>query len=235
MALFALIAILPVIAAACGGDDDKGTTPAATSAAGSPAAGSPTAGGTADLQAKLNSMKGDSTGVTDKEVKIGSYYAKTGPAAIYDSIEKAWNIYFDEVNKNGGIAGRQIKFVVDDDGYNPSNTVNVTKKLIEQDQVFMIFNGLGTATGTAVLDYVKAAGAPSLFIASGASKWATNGPLIMGFQPDYVTEGTVLGKQMVIENKGKKYGILLQNDDFGKDGRDGIKKGVGDAMTLVGE
>lgn len=87
----------------------------------------------------------------------------------------------------------------------------------------------------AVLEYVKAQGVPSLFIASGASKWANSGPTIIGIQPDYVTEGTVLGKEMAEKQKGKKYGILYQNDDFGKDGREGLKKGVGTALTLVGE
>ncbi|KAA0236924.1 hypothetical protein EDM76_07370, partial [bacterium] len=143
--------------------------------------------------------------------------------------------YFDDVNKKGGIAGRQIKIIVEDDGYNPSNTVSVVKKLVEQDQVFILFNGLGTPTSSAVLDYVKAQGVPSLFISSGASKWAKSGPTIIGLTPDYVTEGATLGKYMADNNKGKKYGILYQNDDFGKDGRDGLKASVGTALTLVGE
>jgi branched-chain amino acid transport system substrate-binding protein len=231
-AIFAIVAALSVLAVACGGDDDttKATATTAGGATTAPATTAPT-----DKAAELAKIKGDTTGVTDKEVKIGSYYAKTGPASIYNDIELAWNMYFDEVNKKGGIAGRQIKFIVDDDGYNPSNTVNVTKKLVEQDQVFMIYNGLGTAPGMAVLKYLQDAGVPSLFIASGASQWARSGPTIMGLQPDYVTEGTVLGKEMADKQKGKKYGILYQNDDFGKDGRDGIKKGVADALQLVGE
>ncbi len=238
LALFAIIAILPVLAIACGDDDDDdddddGGTPAATATTASGA--SPTGAATKSAADEIANIKGDTTGVADKEVKIGSYYAKTGPAAVYDDIEKSWNMYFDEVNKKGGIAGRQLKFIVDDDGYNPSNTVNVVKKLVEQDQVFMLFNGLGTPGGMAVLEYVKAQGIPSLFIASGASKWANSGPTIIGMQPDYVTEGTVLGKAMAEQQKGKKYGILYQNDDFGKDGRDGLKKGVGTALTLVGE
>ncbi|MBE7518260.1 MAG: ABC transporter substrate-binding protein [Thermoflexaceae bacterium] len=239
LALFAIITILPVLAIACGDDDDDddgGETPATTATtAATSAGGSPTKAATKSPADELANIKGDTTGVTDKEVKIGSYYAKTGPAAVYNDIQLAWNMYFDEVNKKGGIAGRQIKFIVEDDGYNPSNTVNVVKKLVEQDQVFMLFNGLGTPTGSAVLEYVKAQGVPSLFIASGASKWATSGPTIIGIQPDYVTEGTVLGKEMAAKQKGKKYGILYQNDDFGKDGREGLKKGVGTALTLVGE
>ncbi|MCL4230744.1 MAG: ABC transporter substrate-binding protein [Dehalococcoidia bacterium] len=239
LALLAIIAVLPVLGIACGDDDDEGDeggTPATTATtAATTAGGSPTKAATKSPADEIANIKGDTTGVTDKEVKIGSYYAKTGPAAVYNDIQLGWNMYFDEVNKKGGIAGRQIKFIVDDDGYNPSNTVNVVKKLVEQDQVFMIFNGLGTPTGSAVLEYVKAQSIPSLFIASGASKWATSGPSIIGLQPDYVTEGTVLGKEMADKQKGKKYGILYQNDDFGKDGRDGLKKGAGTALTLVGE
>ncbi len=233
MALVAMVAVIPMLAVACGDDDDDQKGDGAESP--TSAAASPTAGGAAGLQAELDKIKGDTTGVTDKEVKIGSYYAKTGPAAIYNDIQLAWNMYFDDVNKRGGIAGRQVKFIVDDDGYNPSNTVNVVKKLVEQDQVFMIFNGLGTPGGSAVLDYVQKQAIPSLFIASGASKWATSGPTIIGLQPDYVTEGTVLGKERAEKQKGKKYGILYQNDDFGKDGRDGLKKGIGTVLTLVGE
>lgn len=235
LALFAIIAILPVLAIACGDDDDDddGGEPAATATTAT--GGSPTAAATKSAADQLATIKGDTTGVTDKEIKIGSYYAKTGPAAVYNDIQLAWNMYFDEVNKKGGIAGRQIKFIVDDDGYNPSNTVNVVKKLVEQDQVLMLFNGLGTPGGSAVLEYVKSQGIPSLFIASGASKWANSGPTIIGLQPDYVTEGTVLGKEMADKHKGKKYGILYQNDDFGKDGREGLKKGAGTALTLVGE
>ncbi len=240
--VLALVSFVALFAAACGGDDDNTTPTKASTSAASPAASasssaaaSATSGGASDKQKTLDAMKGDTTGVTDTEVKIGSYYAKTGPASVYNDIELGWNMYFDEVNKNGGIAGRKIKFIVDDDGYNPSNTVNVTKKLVEQDQVFMLFNALGTPTGMSVLDYLLQSKVPSLFIASGASKWANSGPTIIGLQPDYVTEGSVLGKQMAADAKGKKYGILYQNDDFGKDGRDGLKKGVGDALQLVGE
>ncbi|MCC6382952.1 MAG: ABC transporter substrate-binding protein [Dehalococcoidia bacterium] len=242
-ALFLAAFALPVLAVACGDDDDNTTTPtkAATTSAATTATGSATgsasasASATTDAKAQIDTIKGDTTGVTDKEVKIGSYVAKTGPASIYDDIEKGWNIYFDEVNKKGGIAGRQIKFIVDDDGYNPVNTVNVVKKLVEQDQVFTLFNGLGTPGGNAVLPYLKDAKVPSLFIASGDAKWGDQGSTIIGLQPDYVTEGTTLGKYMAQNYKGKKYGILFQNDDFGKEGRDGLKKGVGGALTLVDE
>ncbi|MGI8927442.1 MAG: ABC transporter substrate-binding protein [Tepidiformaceae bacterium] len=234
MLAFALFAAVALFAVACGGDDDDdddggGTTPQATA---TKAAG---AGGASALQAQLDKIKGDTTGVTDKEVVFGANAPKTGTLAVYNDINVGWQAYFADVNKKGGIAGRQIKFVIEDDGYNPSNTVNVMKKLVEQDQVFAMFNPLGTPTVSAVIDYLKAQGVPALFIASGASKWAKLGPNVIGLQPDYINEGDVLGKYMAANYKGKKYGILLQNDDFGKDGRDGIKKGVGSDLTLVGE
>lgn len=183
----------------------------------------------------LNAMKGDSTGVSDTEILIGSYYPKTGPAAVRDDIEKAWTLYFDEVNRKGGIAGRKVRFIVEDDGYNPSLTVTAVKKLVEQDQVFMLFNGLGTPTGLAVLDYLNDENVPSLFIASGASRWAEAGAGFIGMQPSYITEGQVLGRHMAANFPGRRYGILYQNDDLGKDGRAGIKAGVGGTLSLAGE
>ncbi|MGE5595084.1 MAG: ABC transporter substrate-binding protein [Hyphomicrobiales bacterium] len=238
MALLAVIAIFSLLAVACSGDDDDddddgGTGTTATTSSGGSTATATTGGG--DAQSKLESIKGDDTGVTDTEVKIGTYFAKTGPAAVYYPIVEAWTAYFDDVNKNGGIAGRKIVFDVQDDGYNPTNTKNVVKKLIEQDGVFMLFNGLGTPPGNAVLEDVKSAGVPSYFLATGDAKWADQGDGIIGLQPDYVTEGTVLGKYAAQNFKGKKAGIIYQNDDFGKEGLEGIKAGIGSDIQIVGE
>jgi len=173
--------------------------------------------------------------VTDTEIKIGSYFAKTGPAAAYYPIVLAWQAYFDEVNSKGGINGRKVSFTVEDDGYNPVNTKNVVKKLIEQTQVFMLFNGLGTPPGNAVLDDVKAAKIPSYFLATGDAKWADQGNSIIGLQPDYVTEGNVLGKYAATNFAGKKAAIIYQNDDFGKEGLQGVKAGIGSALQVVDE
>lgn len=221
------LAAFALLLAACGGGD---ASPAPTSPA--PERTSVAGGGSpSDV---ILTIKGDSTGVTATEIKVGSYYPKTGPAAIHDHIERAWTLYFDEVNRKGGIAGRKVRFLVEDDAYNPSMTVTVVKKLVEQDQVFMLFNGLGTPTSLATLSYLEQQGVPSLFIASGASRWATAGRGFLGLQPDFVSEGKILGEYMVRNFKGKKYGILLQNDDMGKGGRDGIKAAVGDSLTLAG-
>ncbi len=239
----AALAAVAVLAAACGSSSSS-STPTPTTAAGSSPAASATTGSASPAasssassldaaKAKLATITGDTTGVTDTEVKIGSYYALTGPASVYADIEKAWLAYFDNVNKNGGIAGRQIKFTVYDDGYNPTNTKNVVNKLINQDKVFMLFNGLGTPTGNAVLPDVLAAGIPSYFLATGDAKWADQGPSIIGLQPDYVTEGTVLGKYAATNYAGKKAAIIYQNDDFGKEGLQGVKAGLGSALQVV--
>ncbi|MGI8927156.1 MAG: ABC transporter substrate-binding protein, partial [Tepidiformaceae bacterium] len=212
-------------------DDDTGGTGSPATATSAPGA----TGSAGSLQSQLEKIKGDATGVTDKEVVFGSNFPKTGSLAVYYDLAIGWQLYFDNVNKKGGIAGRQVKFIIEDDGYNPSNTVNVVKKLVEQDQVFALFNQVGTPTVSAVIDYIKSRNVPTLFIGSGASRWAKEGPGVLGFQADYVNEGTVLGKYIAENYKGKKYGILLQNDDFGKDGRDGLKLGVGSALQLVGE
>lgn len=238
--LLTIVALAGLLAVACGDDDNSsktattaggGTT--ATAGSSSPAASASAAGG--DAAAKLASIKGDTTGVTDTEVKIGTYFAKTGPAAAYFPIVQAWQAYFDDVNKNGGINGRKLTFIVDDDGYNPTQTKNVVAKLINQDQVFMLFNGLGTPPGNAVLPDVLAAKIPSYFLASGDAKWADQGPLVIGLQPDYVTEGTVLGKHAAKTYKGKKAAIIYQNDDFGKEGEKGIKAGIGSELQIVDE
>lgn len=223
------------------GDDDDGATPTAaatqahTAAATSLAAGSPSASATADAVAKLATIKGDTTGVTDTEIKIGTYIAKTGPAAVYWAVGKASSAYFDDVNSNGGINGRKIKFLLEDDQYNPTMTKTVVQKLIEQDRVFMLFQGMGTAQGMAVLSDVKAAKIPSYFLGSGDARWAEQGNLIIGLQPDYITEGTVLGKFATQKFKGKKAAIVYQNDDFGKQGAEGIKKGIGSDLQVVDE
>jgi branched-chain amino acid transport system substrate-binding protein len=244
MTLLAVVALFALIAAACGDDDNttktttttSGTPAASASASGSTAAKGSSTAGTSDAAAKIASITGDTTGVTKTDVTFGTYYALTGPAAVYAPITEAWKAYFDNVNKNGGIAGRQIKFNICDDGYNPANTVKCLNKLLQQDQVFAIYSGLGTPPSNAALPIVQAAGVPSLFINSGDNKWGTQGDSIIGFQPDYVTEGTVLGKFAADNYKDKKFAIIYQNDDFGKEGEQGLKSGLGDqAKNVVDE
>ncbi|RIL02637.1 hypothetical protein DCC78_06200 [bacterium] len=235
LGLIAVLVILPFTAIACGDDDDTGDeTPQATATTGGGAT-SPTTAATKSTQDVLAGIKGDTTGVTDTEIKIGSHYPKTGPAAAYYDLAVAFQAYFDDVNKKGGINGRKVKFLIEDDGYNPTNTVTAVKKLVEQDQVFMLFGQLGTPTAAAVSQYIKAEGVPSYFVMSGHPMWATFGPAYSPLNPDYLVEGRAIGTYVANSFKGKKVGILYQNDDFGKTGREGTKTAMGSAVTIVGE
>jgi branched-chain amino acid transport system substrate-binding protein len=125
------------------------------------------------------------TGATDTEIKIGNIEAYSGPASAYGMIGKTEEAYFKMINDQGGVNGRKINFVTYDDGYSPPKTVEQTRKLIESDEVLLIFNSLGTPTQSAVQKYQNTKKVPQLFVATGASKWndPSNFPWTMGFQP----------------------------------------------------
>jgi ABC-type branched-subunit amino acid transport system substrate-binding protein len=164
-------------------------------------------------------------GVTDKLVTVGGHFPLTGPAAPgYSEIPQAIDAYFKHVNANGGINGRQLKFISRDDGYNPTNTVKVTKQLVLQDKVFAIVGGLGTPTHTKVVDFLNASRVPDLFVSSGCLCWdqPDEHPWTFGWQTDYTVEGKILGKYIADNFKGKKVAYFLQNDDFGSDGAKGL-------------
>ena len=133
--------------------------------------------------------------MTDTEVILGSHVPLSGPAATYSVIPTTYQAYFKKINEEGGVNGRKITMKVEDDGYTANRTVEVVKRLVEQDKVFAIFNGLGTPTHSAVVDYLQEKGIPDMYIASGASKWAN--PVkktVFGYQPDYISEGKILGR-----------------------------------------
>lgn len=164
-------------------------------------------------------------GVTDTTVTVGGHFPLTGPAAPgYSEIPPAIEAYFKYVNANGGVHGRKLRFIARDDGYNPTNTVKVTRQLVLQDKVFAILSGLGTPTHTKVVDFLNASKVPDLFVASGCLCWnePEKHPWTFGWQTDYVTEGKILGKHVADTYKGKKIAYFLQNDDFGKDGARGL-------------
>jgi ABC-type branched-subunit amino acid transport system substrate-binding protein len=164
-------------------------------------------------------------GVTKDAVTIGSHQPLTGPAAPgYSEIAPASNAFFKFLNSQGGVKGRQIKYIYKDDGYNPTNTVAVTKRLVLQDKVFAIFNGLGTPTHTKVADFLNASKVPDLFVASGCQCWdePDQHPMTFGWQPDYVVEGKILGDYIKKNFSGKKVAYFYQDDDFGKDGVKGL-------------
>ena len=164
-------------------------------------------------------------GITATTITIGSHQPLTGPAAPgYSEISQASNAYFQWVNSHGGVWGRTINYMYEDDGYNPQNTSTVVHKLVLQDKVFAIFNGLGTPTHTAVVDYLNSSKVPDLFVASGCDCWnnVSKWPYTFGWQPDYIIEGKVTGKYVSDNYSGMKVGYLYQDDDFGQGGVTGL-------------
>jgi ABC-type branched-subunit amino acid transport system substrate-binding protein len=164
-------------------------------------------------------------GITATTITIGSHQPLTGPAAPgYSEIWQASNAYFQWVNDHGGVYGRTIKYLAEDDGYNPQNTSTVVRKLVLQDKVFAIFNGLGTPTHTAVVDYLNSQKVPDLFVASGCDCWnnVSKWPYTFGWQPDYIIEGKITGKYVADNYSGMKVGYLYQDDDFGQGGVTGL-------------
>jgi len=188
--------------------------PAATGAAAAPASG----GGAADV------------GVTPNSILIGATVPLSGPAAAYGTIAKASDAYFHYVNDNGGINGRQITYKYLDDGYNPAQTVPLTKQLVEQDQVFLTFGGLGTQCQTSVRDYLNSKKVPQVIVATGATTFAAEYekyPYTFGWQPVYQGESLIYAQYIMKNAPNAKIGIIYQNDDYGQDYLDGLTKGLG--------
>jgi branched-chain amino acid transport system substrate-binding protein len=169
------------------------------------------------------------TGATDTEIKIGSIMPYSGPASAYGIIGKTQAAYFNKINAEGGINGRKINFISYDDGYSPPKAVEQARKLVESDEVLLIFNSLGTPSNSAIQKYMNAKKVPQLFVATGATKWndPKNFPWTMGWQPNYQSEGVIYAKYLMKEKPAGKIGILYQNDDFGKDVLKGLKDGLG--------
>ncbi|MEA2754221.1 MAG: branched-chain amino acid transport system substrate-binding protein [Aliidongia sp.] len=169
-------------------------------------------------------------GVTATAIKIGNTMPYSGPGSAYGAIGKADAAYFQMINDQGGVNGRKIDFVTLDDGYSPPKTVEQTRRLVEQDEVAFIFNGLGTPTSSAVQKYLNQKRVPQLFVATGASKWGDPAHFhwTMGWQPDYQTEARIYAKYILQNKPDAKISIIWQNDDFGKDYLIGMKAGLGD-------
>lgn len=164
-------------------------------------------------------------GVTATSITFGTHQPLTGPAAPgYSEIAPASQAFFDYVNASGGVYGRKINLIIKDDAYNPTQTVNVVHQLVLQDNVFGIFEGLGTPTHTKVVGFLNASKVPDLFVASGCPCWdnGSSQPYTFGWQPNYTIEGKVLGQYIKQHFAGKRIGVLYQDDDFGKGGLAGI-------------
>ena len=174
-------------------------------------------------------------GITATTITIGSHQPLTGPAAPgYSEISQASNAYFQWVNDHGGVYGRTIKYLAEDDGYNPQNTSTVVRKLVLESHVFAIFNGLGTPTHSAVVDYLNTSKVPDLFVASGCDCWnqTSKWPYTFGWQPDYIIEGKITGKYVNDNFSGMKVGYLYQDDDFGQGGVQGLDSQIPAASVV---
>jgi branched-chain amino acid transport system substrate-binding protein len=169
------------------------------------------------------------SGATDKQIKIGNIMPYSGPASAYGVIGRVEAAYFHKINDEGGINGRKIDFISYDDGYSPPKTVEQARKLVEDDQVLLIFNSLGTPTNTAIQHYMNDEKVPQLFVATGATKWndPKQFPWTMGWQPNYQTEAGIYARYLLKNKPNAKIAVLYQNDDYGKDYLKGLTDGLG--------
>jgi branched-chain amino acid transport system substrate-binding protein len=174
-------------------------------------------------------------GVTATEIKIGNINPYSGPASAYGTIGKVIGAYFKLLNDEGGINGRKINYITYDDSYSPPKTVEMARKLVEQDQVAAVFQPLGTPPNSAIHKYMNQQKVPHLFVATGATKWndPKNFPWTMGWQPNYQTEGRIYAAYVLKNVKDPKIGVLFQNDDYGKDYLKGFEDGLGKANAKL--
>src|SRR6202045_4298699 len=178
------------------------------------------------------------TGATDTEIKIGNIMPYSGPASAYGVIGKTEAAYFKKINDAGGINGRKINFISYDDAYSPPKAVEQARKLVESDEVLLVFNSLGTPSNSAIHKYMNSKKVPQLFVATGATKWndPREFPWTMGWQPNYQSESRIYAKYLLKEKPNAKIAVLYQNDDYGKDYLKGLKDGLGaKAANIVAE
>src|ERR1700683_692812 len=173
-----------------------------------------------------SSSSSSAPGVTATSITFGTHQPLTGPAAPgYSEIAPASQAFFDYLNAQGGIYGRKIHLVIKNDEYNPTQTVSVVHQMVLQENVFGIFEGLGTPTHTKVVGFLNSEKVPDMFVASGCACWdnGASQPYTFGWQPNYTIEGKILGQYLKQHSAGKKVGVFYQDDDFGTGGLAGIK------------
>ena len=176
-------------------------------------------------------------GASDREIKVGNIMPYSGPLSAYAIIGKTQAAYFKKINEEGGINGRKIDFISYDDGFSPPKTVEQARKLVESDEVLLIFQSLGTPTNLAIRKYLNTKKVPQLFVATGFTRFGDpkDFPWTMGWQPTYQTEGRIYAKYLLANHPNGKIGILYQNDDSGKDYLKGLKDGLAGKMPIVAE
>jgi len=174
-------------------------------------------------------------GASDTEIRIGNTNPYSGPASAYGTIAKSIAAYFKMVNDRGGINGRKVNFISYDDSYSPPKTVEMVRKLVEQDNVLFVFQTLGTPSNTAIHKYMNMRKVPQMHVATGATKWndPKNFPWTMGWQPNYQSEARVYAQHILKTKPDAKIGVLFQNDDYGKDYLKGFRDGLGDKARAM--
>lgn len=174
-------------------------------------------------------------GASDIEIKVGNTNPYSGPASAYSTIAKTLDAYFRKLNDEGGINGRKIKFISYDDGYSPPKSVEQVRKLMESDEVLLLFQPLGTANNIAIRKYLNGKKVPQLFVSSGAATFGDpkQFPWTMGWQPSYESEGIIYARWLMENMPNAKISVLYQNDDFGKDVLKGLKTGLGDKTSMI--
>jgi branched-chain amino acid transport system substrate-binding protein len=174
-------------------------------------------------------------GASDSEIKIGNTNPYSGPASAYGTIGKTIAAYFKMVNEQGGVNGRKVNFISYDDGYSPPKTVEMARKLVEQDQVLFVFQTLGTPSNTAIHKYMNMKKVPQMFVATGATKWndPKGHPYTMGWQPNYQSEARIYAQHILKTKPNAKIAVLYQNDDYGKDYLKGFHDGLGDKKSMI--
>src|SRR6266403_2980083 len=187
------------------------------------------------IASSAHAQKKYDPGATDTEIKVGNIMPYSGPASAYATIGKTEAAYFNKLNSEGGINGRKIDFISYDDGYNPAKTVEQARKLVEADEVLLIFNSLGTPGDTAIQKYMNTKKVPQIFVSSGAAKWndPKNFPWTIGWQPSYQVEARIYAAYILKNYPGKTIGVMYQNDDFGKDYVIGLREGLGDQANKL--
>ena len=202
-----------------------GALVAACGAGGRPSSGTSSSGGAAQV------------GITKDTVTIGATFPLTGVAAPgYSEIPSGAQAYFDYVNANGGVNGRKIKYIVRDDGYDPTTTSEVTNELVLKDQVFAMLGALGTPTHSAVVDFLNSEKVPDLFVSSGSIQWGNDPkakPYTFGWQPDYEIEGKIIGQWVAKNMPDAKVGLFLQDDDLGVDSEKGVRRYIDKQIVKV--
>lgn len=168
-------------------------------------------------------------GVTATEIRIGNTTSLSGPVSALGTIARAQAAYFKMVSEQGGIAGRKINFIYYDDGFNPAKTLELTRKLIEQDDVALLFANLGTGPNSAIVKYTNQVGIPHLFLSVNGDKWTDHKtyPWTIPYAPSGRVECQVAIKHTLQSKPDAKFAILYQNDDFGRDYVAGAKDVLG--------